>query len=46
MKLQPFKYIPAENLQVAEALLKEYEGRAAVIASWIAGVGDFLAPEP
>ena len=32
MKLQPFKYIPAENLQVAEALLKEYEGRAAVIA--------------
>ncbi len=32
MTLQPFKYIPADSLQMAEALLKEYEGRAAVIA--------------
>ncbi len=32
MTLQPFKYIPADSLQTAEALLKEYEGRAAVIA--------------
>ena len=32
MTLQPFKYIPAETLQTAEALLKEHGERAAVIA--------------
>lgn len=32
MTLQPIKYIPVDNLQEAEALLKEYKGRAAVIA--------------
>ena len=32
MTIQPIKYIPADDLQTAEALLKEYEGQAAVIA--------------
>jgi NADPH-dependent glutamate synthase beta subunit-like oxidoreductase/CO/xanthine dehydrogenase FAD-binding subunit len=32
MTLQPTRYIPANNLEMAEALLKEYEGRAAVLA--------------
>jgi len=32
MTIQPIKYIPADTLQTAEALLKEYKGRAAVIA--------------
>jgi NADPH-dependent glutamate synthase beta subunit-like oxidoreductase/CO/xanthine dehydrogenase FAD-binding subunit len=32
MTLQPTQYIPADNLQTAEALLKEHEGRSAVIA--------------
>jgi NADPH-dependent glutamate synthase beta subunit-like oxidoreductase/CO/xanthine dehydrogenase FAD-binding subunit len=32
MTLQPIKYIPADNLQTAEAILKEYNGRAGVIA--------------
>lgn len=32
MNLQPLKYIPVENLQAAEKLLKEHKGRAAVIA--------------
>ncbi len=32
MTLQPFRYIPADTLQTAEALLKEHGERAAVIA--------------
>jgi NADPH-dependent glutamate synthase beta subunit-like oxidoreductase/CO/xanthine dehydrogenase FAD-binding subunit len=32
MMLQPFKYIPADTLEIAEALLKEHGGKAAVIA--------------
>lgn len=32
MTLQPTQYIPVDNLQTAEALLKEHEGRSAVIA--------------
>ncbi len=32
MTLQPFKYIPADSLQTAEALLREHGGQAAVIA--------------
>jgi NADPH-dependent glutamate synthase beta subunit-like oxidoreductase len=32
MTLQSIQYIPADNLQTAEDLIKEYKGRAAVIA--------------
>ena len=32
MTLQPFKYVPADSLQTAEALLREHGERAAVIA--------------
>jgi NADPH-dependent glutamate synthase beta subunit-like oxidoreductase len=49
MTLQPFKYIPADNLQMAEALLKEYEGRAAVIAGGtdlLGGLKDAVHSDP
>ena len=32
MTLKPVQYIPADSLQTAEALLKEHQGRAALIA--------------
>ena len=32
MTLQPFKYIPADTLQTAQALLKEHGEKAAVLA--------------
>ena len=32
MTLQPIKYISADNLQMAEVLLKEHKGRSAVVA--------------
>ncbi len=49
MTLQPFKYIPADSLQTAEALLKEYEGQAAVIAGGtdlLGGLKDAVHAEP
>ena len=49
MTLQPFKYIPADNLQMAEALLKEYEGQAAVIAGGtdlLGGLKDAVHADP
>lgn len=32
MTQQPIKYISADNLQMAESLLKEHKGRSAVVA--------------
>jgi NADPH-dependent glutamate synthase beta subunit-like oxidoreductase/CO/xanthine dehydrogenase FAD-binding subunit len=49
MTLQPFKYIPADSLRMAEALLKEYEGHAAVIAGGtdlLGGLKDAVHADP
>ena len=49
MTIEPIQYIPAENLQAAEALLQEHNGRAKVLAggSDLLGVlKDAVHPDP